>query len=449
VFEDRRCPAATKPDLRRLQHLVNYRRFMPERRVDEGGVVVRAAQIIGALDGKLDHITQSIQKILLTEIAELSEDAQLMDLQAHTVAANVETVFASIRHRIPIEDVVPPTESLEHARRMAQRGVPANAMVRAYRLGHQEVLNFVLDEIAASDLDPRWSLDVFKYFQTVSFGYIDWISQQVLNTYQQEYDRWVENRNSMRAQGVGAILGADGGDVDVLTEEIRYPLRRIHVALALWYPDGNDGDELVRMERFANHLARSLGTHEPPLFLSVDHLTAWVWLPLSTHGAANVTERIREFAAVQQDSPWIAMGNALPGIDGFRRSHEQAVDVRAVAVVSGSVDRRIMAASDPGLPVATLLGDDVGSVGSWVAEILGPLASDTENDERLRETLRVFLRTGSSFKAAADEMHLHSNSIKYRVNRAISRRGAPIADDRIEVEVALLLCHWFGQAVLN
>ncbi|SHU51384.1 Regulator of polyketide synthase expression [Mycobacteroides abscessus subsp. abscessus] len=422
---------------------------MPERRVDEGGVVVRAAQIIGALDGKLDHITQSIQKILLTEIAELSEDAQLMDLQEHTVAANVETVFASIRHRIPIEDVVPPTESLEHARRMAQRGVPANAMVRAYRLGHQEVLNFVLDEIAASDMDPRWALDVFKYFQTVSFGYIDWISQQVLNTYQQEYDRWVENRNSMRAQGVGAILGADGGDVDVLTEEIRYPLRRIHVALALWYPDGNDGDELVRMERFANHLARSLGTHEPPLFLSVDHLTAWVWLPLSTHGAANVTERIREFAAVQQDSPWIAMGNALPGIDGFRRSHEQAVDVRAVAVVSGFVDRRVMAASDPGLPVATLLGDDVGSVGAWVAEILGPLASDTENDERLRETLRVFLRTGSSFKAAADEMHLHSNSIKYRVNRAISRRGAPIADDRIEVEVALLLCHWFGQAVLN
>ncbi len=122
---------------------------------------------------------------------------------------------------------------------------------------------------------------------------------------------------------------------------------------------------------------------------------------------------------------------------------------RAVAVVSGSVERRITAASDPGLPVATLLGDNVGAVGAWVAEILGPLASDTENDERLRETLRVFLRTGSSFKAAADEMHLHSNSIKYRVNRAISRRGTPIVDDRIEVEVALLLCHWFGQAVLN
>ncbi|MFL0287203.1 PucR family transcriptional regulator [Mycobacterium sp. SMC-21] len=422
---------------------------MPERRAEEQDVVARAAQVIGGLDGKLGDITQSIQKILLTEIAELSEDAQLMELQAHTVAANVETVFASIRHRIPIKDVVPPTESLEHARRMAQRGVPANAVVRAYRLGHQEVMNFVLDEIAESDMDPRWGLEVFKYFQTIAFGYIDWISQQVLITYQQEYDRWVENRNSMRAQRVRAILTTAASDVDELTEEIRYPLRRVHLALALWYPAATGSDALVRMERFANHLATALGTHEPPLFLSVDHLTAWVWLPLSARDAEGASDRVRELAAMQQDSPWIAMGNPLPGIEGFRRSHEQAVDARAVAVVSGSAERRITAASDPGLPVATLLGDNIGSVGAWVAEILGPLASDTENDERLRETLRVFLRTGSSFKAAADEMHLHSNSIKYRVNRAISRRGTPIVDDRIEVEVALLLCHWFGQAVLN
>jgi sugar diacid utilization regulator len=42
----------------------------------------------------------------------------------------------------------------------------------------------------------------------------------------------------------------------------------------------------------------------------------------------------------------------------------------------------------------------------------------------MRETLREFLRSGSSFKATADELHLHVNS-------------------------ALLLCHWFDSAVLN
>jgi DNA-binding PucR family transcriptional regulator len=83
-----------------------------------------------------------------------------------------------------------------------------------------------------------------------------------------------------------------------------------------------------------------------------------------------------------------------------------------------------------------------------VGETLGDLAADNDNDARLRETLRVFLRTGSSYKAAAAELDLHFNSVKYRVGRAISRRGRPIAEDRLDVELALLLCHCYGSAVL-
>ena len=93
------------------------------------------------------------------------------------------------------------------------------------------------------------------------------------------------------------------------------------------------------------------------------------------------------------------------------------------------------------------MGSNLAAARVWVAEVLGPLASCTENDERLRETLRVFLRAGSSFKAAAEELHLHSNSVKYRVHRAIERRGRPISDGRLDVEVALLLCHWYGERV--
>ena len=95
------------------------------------------------------------------------------------------------------------------------------------------------------------------------------------------------------------------------------------------------------------------------------------------------------------------------------------------------------------------MGSNLGAARVWVAEVLGPLASCTENDERLRETLRVFLRAGSSFKAAAEELHLHSNSVKYRVQRAIERRGRPISDGRLDVEVALLLCHWYGERCLR
>ena len=105
--------------------------------------------------------------------------------------------------------------------------------------------------------------------------------------------------------------------------------------------------------------------------------------------------------------PWVAAGNPLPDVEGFRRSHQQAQEAHAVAIASGANARRVTAASDPGLAAAALMGSNLDTARVWVAEVLGPLASCTENDERLRETLGVFLRTGGSFKAAAEELHLH------------------------------------------
>jgi DNA-binding PucR family transcriptional regulator len=139
----------------------------------------------------------------------------------------------------------------------------------------------------------------------------------------------------------------------------------------------------------------------------------------------------------------------LPDVEGVRRSHQQAQVARTVAIASGSNAHQATAFDDPGLSTAALLGGDIGAARVWVAEVLGPIVCRTDNDERLRDTLRVFLRSGSSFKAAAEELHLHFNSVKYRVNRAIERRGRPISDDRLDVEVALLLRHWYGDALLT
>jgi hypothetical protein len=419
------------------------------RAKDSADVAGSAAAIVGRLDDRLEQMTCSIQQILATKIAELGGDAQLLELQRDTVAANVETVFSAIRHNIPIDHVEPPTAALEYARRLAQREVSVTALIRAYRLGHEEFLNFVADEIRASGLDPQRSLDVFEHITTIGFRYIDSTSQQVVITYQNERDRWVQNRNSLRAQQVREILDGTDIDVDAITTAISYPLRAIHVALVMWYPEADSGDEPVLLERFVNQLAQSLGAHDSPLFISVDRITGSAWVPLQARDGVNVAARIRTFTASWPDAPWIAIGNPLPGLDGFRRSHWQAQHARAVAITSGSDAHRISAASDPGLPVAALLGDNVGAARAWIAEVLGSLACDTENDERLRETLRVFLATGSSFKAAGEKLHLHTNTVKYRVSRAIERRGRPTTDDRLDVEVALLLCHWFGAAVLS
>lgn len=108
-----------------------------------------------------------------------------------------------------------------------------------------------------------------------------------------------------------------------------------------------------------------------------------------------------------------------------------------------------MAVSDEGLSAAALMGADLPDAGAWVRETLGPLSTDSDNDAVLRETLRVFLREGGSYKAAAERLHLHYNSVKYRVARAVERRGRPIDDERLDVEMALLVCQWFGAVVLG
>jgi hypothetical protein len=416
---------------------------------DDAAAVGRsAAAIVGRLDLRMAELTAAMHQMLVTEIAELRGDAQLLQLLRDSIDGNIATVFSAIRHGIPIEKVELPTAAVEHARRLAQRGTTVNALVRAYRLGHKALLDAVLVEIGVSGLDPQLSLAVFRQISEVTFGYIDWITQQVVITYQVERDRWMENQNSLRALRVRELLDGADLDVDAVTTAIRYPLRRTHLAVVAWRDD-DDADDLAPMERFVDQLAEAVGAPESSLYISVDRVTGWAWIPMPADAAPGAVARLRAFAAARADAPRIALGNPLPDVEGFRRSHQQAHEAHVVAIASGSNARRITAASDPGLAAAALMGSNLESARVWVAELLGPLACGTENDERLRETLRVFLRAGSSFKAAAEELHLHANSVKYRVHRAIDRRGRPISDDRLDVEVALLLCHWYGSGVLT
>jgi DNA-binding PucR family transcriptional regulator len=408
-----------------------------------------AADIIARLGDRLGDVIRSIQQHVLTEVPEFRDNTQLVQLLKDSVEQNVDTVFTAIRHDIPIEHVEPPTAALEHARRLAQRGVSTNALVRSYRLGQQMLLNIVLDEVRATNLDAQRSLDVYQEITTTTFRYIDWISQQVIAAYQAEHDRWLETQNTTRAVRIRDLLDAEAVDVDAVSTEIGYPLRRVHLAVVASYPQAHHGDELVRMERFVRELAESLESKGRPLFVAADRCTGWGWIPLAASTAPGAVECVRRLAAAYEQPPSLAVGDPLPGVDGFRRSHRQALGARAVAIAAGPQAQQVVTNDDPGLSAAALLGVNVQAARTWVGEVLGPLASATENDDRLRETLRVFLQTGCSYKAAAADLNLHFNSVRYRVQRAEERRGRPITTDRLDVEIALLLCHWFQTAVLH
>ena len=61
----------------------------------------------------------------------------------------------------------------------------------------------------------------------------------------------------------------------------------------------------------------------------------------------------------------------------------------------------------------------------------------------------MFLESGQSYTATADQLFLHRNTAQYRVRQAEEVRGRPLRERRLDVEVALAACHWLKGAVLQ
>ena len=424
---------------------------MTTRRLDGDVDLSRyVAEAADRLHDRLAELSSGIQRLLEEQIPELRGDARVMELLGASVEGNVDTVLHALRYDIAVERVESPTAALEYARRLAQHGVPVNALVRAYRLGQRQMNEIVFAEVRAIDIPESVRFTVIEAITRTLFEYIDWISQQVVAVYEDERERWLENQNSLRAVRVREVLAANKAvDADASSTSIRYPLRWHHLAVIMWCPDeGTEGDELAALQRFVRELAQAAGADANPLFVAADRRCGYGWVPFRAE-PSNAVASVCAHAQKRRDGPSLAIGTVDAGVEGFRRSHREAQGARAVATSSGRHERMVIAASDPGLSIAALLGGDVGYAREWVDAVLGDLASDGENDERLRETLRVFLGCGSSYKMAAEELAMHFNTVKYRVGRAEARRGRPIAEDRLAVELALLVCHWYGAAVLR
>ena len=135
------------------------------------------------------------------------------------------------------------------------------------------------------------------------------------------------------------------------------------------------------------------------------------------------------------------------GLPGFRRTHQQALSAQAIALAAGS-SGQLMTSFGEVAPLALMSGS-IELLQAWVTETLGALADDDEHHARLRDTLRVFLQENGSYKATAERLMLHKNTVQYRVRKAEETLRRPIVQNRLHIELALLAGHWLGRAVLR
>ncbi len=143
----------------------------------------------------------------------------------------------------------------------------------------------------------------------------------------------------------------------------------------------------------------------------------------------------------------LAFGDVAKDVAGFRLTHQQAVAAQAVVLAAGHPAPRSVTFGEVA-PVAMMLGS-TDLLRAWVLATLAGLATDDEHHARLRETLLVFLQTGGSYKATAERLTLHKNTVQYRIHKAEESLGRPVGERQHDVELALRASHWLGASVLR
>jgi DNA-binding PucR family transcriptional regulator len=410
---------------------------------DPAGVAELVADVAAAVPRQA--VSTDVYRAIVREIPQLEEDKPLLSLLASSVNGNVDVCLQVMQHRIDLSAVQAPAAAVEYARRLAQRGTPLTTLLRTYRLGHARFSDWLLKELGQHADDARVISAATLSMSRIVAAYIDQTSEEMVAAYTQQREHWLRSQNAAPAARVRKLLAGDRSDMRAAEATLGYRLRQYHVGTVCWVDDASGtADGLTRLERAVGQVAVQASCAGDPVFLPRDESSAWAWLPLGIRDRFDSVEA--STANVSADIHF-AFGDPAKGPGGFCLTYLQATAAESVALAARPTSPRVLTFTEVA-PVAMMLGSSELLRG-WVRSTLAGLATDDDHHARLRNTLLVFLQCGGSYKATAERLVLHKNTVQYRIRKAEESLGRDVAENRHDVELALRVSQWLGAAVLH
>ena len=409
---------------------------------DEATVRQVVAQVARDLDQALQPRTAELAALFLDEIPTLRGDDAVRELMAASTASNLTTIYDVLLHGLPLDQIGVPAAAAAYARRFAQRDLPVEGLLRAYRLGQERLLQWCLETLGERGLSAEVLLGCAQEIFSVVGRYIDQVSEHLVEIYETERKLWTQRIDSARAIALRTVLADESLDASTAEAMTGYRMHGWHLGALAWV-ERHTADASRQVEA-AGRLLGNVHESRPLVVLDDDH-TLWAWL---TGPEPIRLDRERFAKALEQlPSVRVTLGESAQGLAGFRNSHREAQQARTVVEAAATPLNQVTTFAQ--VSITALLAENLDSLGVWVGRTLGDLARDDEAIARLRETVRVFLETGGSFTDAATRLHLHKNTVHYRVRKAEEIRGKPFQSDRLDVEVALMACQQLGMRVLR
>lgn len=248
-------------------------------------------------------------------------------------------------------------------------------------------------------------------------------------------------RASLRAEALDALLsGTYAGEAQMRARaaQLGYDLTAPHFALWLELggeaePDGpTGGAPHPEATRLGEELTVALGA-----WVRVREREVVALLPLADRAGANMLERAEALIRRAVQGAWSAgVGEAAEAPAQVSRSAVEARDAaRLGRLVLG--ERRVARPTDLGIYRLLLVLRDSGDLAPFVARTLAPLRANNSTADGLIETLDVYFVCNGNLSEAARRLHLHRNSLLYRLNRARDLMDHDLDDP--DLRLALML----------
>ena len=354
---------------------------------------------------------------------------ELEVLERATEASTIDTLLA-----LSTGDLTIMSESLEPIENVAfyvQRGIPLGEVLRNVHAGEEFITKALLNEIEHYVPEAERLTAVKDMMQDVVTTW-SLFARHVSLAYEAEAKRWLRSKDAIRVRAVGQLLEGGAQSTAEIARQLDYPLQQEHLAVSLTLPAADlDIARAFDFGVISRSLARAFRSPGDPLTVhrSATRYDLWIGTPRA--------ESISKAAEALALPPGVhlAFGRTLPGPEGFRLSHLQA---RAAERVARFAAHPQVITDYADVELVSLLSVDLERARAFVLSSLGPLAQTGPRSAELRETLATYIDSGGSISDTAQRLHLHRNSVKYRLNQLEEAIGPDYNATRVRAAIELV-----------
>lgn len=320
-------------------------------------------------------------------------------------------------------------EVVHIARDLIRRGLEESAAT-AYRVGQSQALRrFVGIAFEFTD-DP---VQLRELLDTVTWSIGDFVENTLSHvTELMRSERAEILRGSQVELRETVALVLDGAPIARRRAESRlgYRLDRDHTAVVVWSTEPDV--DTSRIDAVVEALTRRWPSRA--LVVRPGAATKWVWLP-GTHALdlADLHSAVDASGAVR-----VALGERMTGVDGFRRSHADAITAQRIVAQFDSAQRVVRFGE---VALVALVTSDVEGAERFVQQTLGDLLLASRD---VQETVLAFVEERGSITRVAARQFAHRNTVVRRMARAEALLPRPLSENSIQVAAALQVLRWTG-----